>query len=207
MVKPIEKWATRFGDDYHARNDDPMLAARYDLFSAIIRDTMWAPPASILEVGAGRGYNLEAINRLYVDMRVDAPRMLATEPNASAVEIINKSMEGVSHFSVMENVSRVKDRSVELAFTCGVLIHVPPTDLVETMAEIYRCSNRWIAAIEYFSPEPRALDYRGHPGMLWTGDFGSLWLDAFPRLRFRKCGFAWKRSTGLDNLTWWLFEK
>ena len=42
---------------------------------------------------------------------------------------------------------------------------------------------------------------------LFKRDFGGLWLDTCPDLRVVAYGFAWKRLTGLDNLTWWLFEK
>ena len=36
---------------------------------------------------------------------------------------------------------------------------------------------------------------------------GGFWLDHLPGLRVIAYGFSWKRLTGLDNLTWWLFEK
>ena len=42
---------------------------------------------------------------------------------------------------------------------------------------------------------------------LFKRDFGGFWLDNFPDLQVVKYGFSWKRLTGLDNLTWWVFEK
>ena len=51
------------------------------------------------------------------------------------------------------------------------------------------------------------IPYRGQEGLLFKRDFGGLWLDSFPSLRTVAYGFAWKRVTGVDNLTWWLFEK
>lgn len=49
--------------------------------------------------------------------------------------------------------------------------------------------------------------YRGHDDRLFKRDFGGYWLDHFSDLWTVAYGFAWKRITGLDNLTWWLFEK
>ena len=43
--------------------------------------------------------------------------------------------------------------------------------------------------------------------MLFKRDFGGHWMDLYPDLRLVGNGFFWRRSTGLDNITWWLFEK
>ena len=58
-----------------------------------------------------------------------------------------------------------------------------------------------------FSDKPVETPYRDHSDVLFKRDFGGFWLDNFPHLRVVSYGFAWKRVTGLDNLTWWLFEK
>ena len=33
------------------------------------------------------------------------------------------------------------------------------------------------------------------------------WLDGFHGLEVLDCGFVWRRTTGLDNLTWRVFGK
>ena len=71
----------------------------------------------------------------------------------------------------------------------------------------HRVARRYIVCVEYFSDQPETIPYRGHSEVLFKRDFGSLWLDCFPDLRVLDYGFFWKRLTGLDNLTWWLFEK
>jgi hypothetical protein len=55
--------------------------------------------------------------------------------------------------------------------------------------------------------KPEMFPYRGHDDRLFKRDFGGYWLDHFSDLWTVAYGFAWKRITGLDNLTWWLFEK
>ena len=44
-------------------------------------------------------------------------------------------------------------------------------------------------------------------GKLFKRDFGSFWWDLYPDLKLVDYGFFWKRVAGLDDFTWWLFEK
>ncbi len=44
-------------------------------------------------------------------------------------------------------------------------------------------------------------------GVLFKRDFGSFWLDNFPDIEVLDYGFAWKRVTAMDNVTWWIFKK
>ncbi len=99
------------------------------------------------------------------------------------------------------------DASVDLAFTSGVLIHVPEEALDRAYSELHRVSRRYIACIEYFAPTPEIVRYRGEEDLLFKRDFGDHWLTLFPSMRVVGTGFFWRRTTGLDNLTWWLFEK
>ena len=73
--------------------------------------------------------------------------------------------------------------------------------------EIFRVSSRYILCIEYFSPDPVTIHYRGHDDLLFKRDYGGLWLDWYPVLEHVADGFFWKRTTGLDNVNWWLFRK
>ena len=98
-------------------------------------------------------------------------------------------------------------RAVDFAFTSGVLIHIHPDDLLAACRDIHRVTRRYIGCLEYFSAEPEEVRYRDRDGLLFKRDFGGFWLDNFPDLRTLEYGFAWKRLTGLDNVTWWLFEK
>jgi pseudaminic acid biosynthesis-associated methylase len=162
-----------------------------------------APPQSILEVGANLGVNLRALRT------VTSARLHAVEPNDKARNILlrDQVVAAADLKSSVASAIDLPDRAVDLTFTSGVLIHIHPDQLLESLTEIHRCSARWIACIEYFSDKPEMIPYRGHDDRLFKRDFGSYWLDNFTDLRPVACGFAWKRLTGLDNLTWWLFEK
>lgn len=200
-----EFWRGEFGNEYVGRNmiSPEQMQARVALWSEILSHTISAPPKSILEVGANLGINLRTLNSL------SSARRYAVEPNEKARGILVK--DGVvAAGDVRDGIASkidLPDGVADLAFTSGVLIHVHPDNLPASLKEIHRCSNRWIACIEYFSDKPEMIPYRGHDDRLFKRDFGGLWLDSFPDLHIVAYGFAWKRVTGLDNLTWWLFEK
>lgn len=200
-----EFWKGTFGDAYTDRNiDSPeQMQARLALWSEILGHTLSGPPASILEVGANLGINLRALALL------SSARRLAVEPNekARAILVQDKVVAGEDVRDGLASSIDFPDGVADMTFTSGVLIHIHPDQLLASLKEIYRCSRRWIVCVEYFSDRPEAIPYRGHDDRLFKRDFGGLWLDNFHDLRTVAYGFAWKRVTGLDNLTWWLFEK
>lgn len=198
-------WRGAFGDSYIARNDvsEERIRERVPLWSEILGHTLAAPPRSILEIGPNVGLNLRTLRFL------TGAELLAVEPNERAREVLladavvaKKNLRAGAASSI-----DFPDAAAELCFTSGVLIHIHPDDLLASCREIHRCSGRWIACIEYFSDKPETVPYRGHDDVLFKCDFGAFWLDHFPDLAVTAYGFAWKRVSGLDNVTWWLFEK
>ena len=53
------------------------------------------------------------------------------------------------------------DGFFDLVFTSGVLIHVAPADLPKALREIHRCAGGFIWGLEYYSPQPIEVAYRG----------------------------------------------
>lgn len=200
-----EFWRGEFGDSYTARNvaSAEQMRARIALWAQILSHTISAPPATILEVGANIGINLRVLRTL------SPARCLAVEPNEGArTALVRDGI--VAAADIRDGIASAidfPDGVADLAFTSGVLIHIHPDHLSRSLSEIHRCAKRWIGCIEYFSDKPEVIPYRGHDERLFKRDFGGLWLDSFADLRVVAYGFAWKRVTGLDNLTWWLFEK
>lgn len=199
-------WIGGLGDDYTERNEssEENIKQRGELFFKILNN-MRCIPESIAEIGAGGGANLHAI-RKNLGTSVE---LIAVEPNPTA--------RAQAHDNFSESIDRIlpghagdvplADGSVGMVFTSGVLIHIPPETLGKAMDEIHRVSSRWIVAIEYFNPDLIGVIYQNQLGLLWKGDYGSLYLDRFPDLRCVSYGFEWKRETGLDNVTWWILEK
>ena len=182
----VDHWRGQFGDEYTARNqiDPERLRRRMRFWAGILERLGGAPPQSILEVGANIGGNL-ARTQLVANGIVPADRALSAEAKAIPLP----------------------SGRVDLAFTVGVLIHIAPEDLLQTCSEIHRCASKYVLCSEYFADQPEEKAYRNHQGLLFKRDFGAFYLDNFSDLELIDCGFSWKRTTGFDNLTWWLFRK
>ena len=188
----IDVWQGEMGNKYITRNQS--IDGRCLMWKRIL-GSLPDLPNSILEVGANIGLNLNTIDEL-----LDA-RLIGLEPNQKArSQIAFESLSGSAESIPLEN------NAVEMAFTCGVLIHIPPDDLNRVCDEIYRVSSRYIICIEYFSDNLEEIIYRGRSGLLWKRDFGKYWMDHYD-LSLIDYGFFWKEVTGLDNLTYFIFEK
>lgn len=213
-LHPTEKWGNSFGTDYQNRNASnwPSIKNRSRLFGDVLMamesankaNPSPAPfPTSVIEVGGGAGDNLRAIDMIYERSRAPI-KLMSCDPH----DMARKAMADVAS-AVPGTLAALPfgDGAADLVFTSGVLIHVPPPELDRALSEIHRVSKRWILSIEYFNPTPDEVPYRGQAGMLWRRDWGEAWMAKFPDLKPIGIGFAWKRLTGLDNLTWFLFEK
>jgi pseudaminic acid biosynthesis-associated methylase len=201
----LEAWRGAFGDAYIERNavSTAVLRARTAMWAEILRSIPGASLETIAEIGANIGYNLRALRLL------TAARFIAVEPNAEARRRLvadGVAAEGDVIDAAAQSLP-LPAGGADLAFTSGVLIHIAPDDLGAACDEIFRISRRYVACIEYFADKPEAIVYQGRSDLLFKRDFGAFWLDRFPQLRVIDYGFFWKRITGLDNLTWWLFEK
>lgn len=201
----IEFWRGAFGDEYAERNalDPAALRSRLAMWARVLAPLAGREPASVLEVGANIGINLAALRHLLPST------LYALEPNDKARRRLIETGIVPAERAIGGGAQAIElgDGSVDLVFTSGVLIHIAPDHLDAACAEMHRISKRYIACIEYFADQPTEVPYRGHSGKLFKRDFGALWLDRFPTLRLVDYGFFWRRVTGLDNLTWWLFEK
>ncbi len=204
QTRQLQAWTGTFGDDYIERctASEEAIRIRTRAWVDMMRGVQAAPPATILEVGCNVGINQRALSRLY-----DA-ELFAVEPNPKARSIV--LADGVLDADHLKEASALDlpfaDKSMEMAFTCGVLIHIADEDLTQACSEIYRVSSKYILCAEYFSRSPETLSYRGEEELLFKRDFGSFWIDNFD-LKTIATGFHWRRTTGIDDVTWWLFEK
>ncbi|MDP2618623.1 MAG: hypothetical protein Q8P46_00360 [Hyphomicrobiales bacterium] len=209
MADTVAWWRSDFGNEYTARNalTPERVQRQARLWSDILKPVLVEgppgfvhPPQSVMEVGANVGINLAALRSHLI-----GSRFFAVEPNdlARGTLIDSGIVDELDAYSGLDDAIG----TVDLIFSAGVLIHIPPDELLGFCRRIHDHAGRWIVAIEYFSKEPREVPYRGHAGKLFTRDFGSFYLDNFPDLKPVACGFCWKILTGLDDVTWWLFER
>ncbi len=204
-TEQVKFWRGDFGDTYVDRNatshDD--MRMRISMWVRIFSFMAGDMPQSILEVGPNIGLNIRAMKML---CEAD---YFAVEPNAKARErLVNDDVlpkENLQNGFAGDFI--LPKTPVDLAFTSGVLIHIHPDDLLAACTNIHKASGKYIVCYEYFSDKPEAIDYRGHGDKLFKRDYGSFWLDNFPDLKCLGYGFEWKVMTGMDNATWWVFEK
>lgn len=205
MTNPLGFWKGKQGDDYVHRNslaNDNALSRQF-MWQRILAYCAPNHPKRILEVGCNIGRNLSALNR------VTHAELHGVEPNDAARQQLlgERFIDPVNILAGQGSALPLRDFTMDLAFTCGVLIHIPPDELRSVCAEICRVSRRYVVAIEYFSAQPTMIPYRGENDKLWKRDFGKFYLDNFPGLTPVGCGFEWSATTGLDDLTWWVFRK
>jgi hypothetical protein len=96
-----------------------------------------------------------------------------------------------------------------LVFTIGVLIHIHPDNLLLNMRKIFSYSNKYILIGEYFNSTPTMLEYQGYQNRLFKSDFGKLFMENF-EVKLIDYGFLWGHvygAAGVEDITWWLFEK
>lgn len=205
-TEQLEFWKGNFGNAYvdRSRLTPGEISARGEQLDRLLISLGVKRTVSVLEVGANIGLNLKGLRRCGW-----GGSFYAVEPNDKAYDTLSRDEEIAlsKAFNTDGFDLPLHDDSIDLVFTCGVLIHVHPEDLVKICSEICRVSRRHVFCMEYFSAEPVEKSYRGHQGLLFKRDFGGFYLDHWPNLSLVGYGFLWKRVTPFDNVTWWLFEK
>ena len=182
-------WSGDFGREYTDRN-----SRHLDEWNAFYRAT-WGqtklemnqeflgelpPETRILEVGCNTGMQLRGLQA------AGFHNLYGVELQAYAVE---KAKAYTQHINIVQGSGfdlPFKTGFFDVVGTNGVLIHIAPADLPRMMAEMVRCSGRYIWGFEYFAPELTAVPYRGNDGFLWKADYAQLFLANFPELRLVK---------------------
>lgn len=195
-------WAGEFGDEYLARNDGPRFAeAKLALFRAALAKTSGV--SSVVEFGCNIGMNLIALAQL-----LPQARLHAVEINATAAAIARERLPQarITEGSLFDYDT---DPGCDLAFTCGVMIHLNPEMLPAVYARLAAASRKYVLIVEYYNPSPVTVNYRGHSDRLFKRDFAGEFLDANPEFRLVDYGFVYRRDprVPLDDLTWFLLEK
>ena len=194
-------WAGEFGDDYIARNAAPeLLAANLALFSRILRAT--SKVSSAVEFGANIGLNLRALHQL-----LPAIELTGVEINSRAAAVLREWGGCEVHEGSILDYQPTK--TVDLAFTKRVLIHINPAELPSVYDLLFAASQRYVLIVEYYNPSPVEVTYRGESGKLFKRDFAGEFLDRFPTASLLDYGFAYRRDNSFsqDDLTWFLLEK
>lgn len=192
-------WAGDFGDAYVDRNADapqgrePFWRERVETLGV----------ASALEVGCNVGGNLRWLAALLGEDRV-----AGVDVNAKALERARAAIPGADLRLTTGRELPFDDGAFDLVFTVGVLIHQSREDLPRVMAEIVRCSSRYVLCAEYAAEDVEEVPYRGHDGALFKEDYGARYASMFPSLELVDRTFlARGEGTSWDDVTVWTFRK
>jgi len=204
---PLEQWRGEFGDAYTDRNSDETATREAaTIFDRILHASgIRGDVRSILEVGANVGINLIGLRRALGQDII----LAAVEPNPRACARLcgpplnlRVAVEATAHHLPF------RDRTWDLVFTSGVLIHVRPEELGMAMREIVRVAGRYVLCSEYFADTLTEAPYRCRTGMMWKRDFGRAYLEHCQGLEVQQYGFLWQKEfPHFDNLNWWMFLK
>jgi len=190
-------WAGDFGDAYVTRNQ--VLDERRAEFWRFLLGSV--PVRSTLEVGCGQGGNLRQIVTI-----LEPDDVYGIDINAGAIERARRNAPGAH---VLHSIARdlpFENSRFDLVYTVGVLIHQPDESLPLVMAEIVRCSRRFVLWIEYHAPETVEVPYHDVEGTLFKRDYGGLYRELFPELTVHSEGFL-PPEAGFDRGAWQLLEK
>jgi pseudaminic acid biosynthesis-associated methylase len=193
-------WIGEFGDAYIERNSGgELLASKTALFADALSRTEQID--SVIEFGCNAGLNLMALKRL-----LPGAQLAGIEINAHAVERANQVGFSVARRSILGYRA---ERYFDLVLVAGVLIHIAPPHLEDAYDALYSACGRYLCIVEYYSPQPVEVPYRGHRDRLFKRDWAGDVLDRFCDLRLVDYGFVYHRSTQFpgDDFTWFLLER
>ncbi len=207
-TEQIDFWKGDFGKEYTDRNThdyDKWLefyqanwglsreAMNLDILENIPKDSR------ILEVGCNTGMQLICLQKMGFT-------------NLYGIEIqpyaVTKSREYSKGINIIEGSGfdiPFKDGFFDLVCTNGVLIHIAPENLSLIMAEMVRCSKKYILGFEYYSGTLETVNYRGNMNKLWKADYGSMFCENFALNQVKSKFYAYLSDDNVDCM--YLLEK
>lgn len=198
-----EFWAGPFGDAYLARNETHQeLASKTALFARILRSVRHRDDfAAVLELGAGTGMNLEALRTL-----LPAHHSTGIELHPGAFDRLTEVASEAVRASFLEwEPTQIYD----LAFTFAVLICLAPEQLPIAYDRLAAASHRYVLMVEYYSPSPVMIPYRGFNDRLFKRDFAGEFMARHPAFTLVDYGFVYHGDPvfPMDDFTWFLMER
>lgn len=194
-------WANNYAKDYMKKNSEFDRLLGIEAWQKILVKADGIQ--TVIECGCNIGRNIGFLNKV-----LPTATKSVIEISKPAFEFVTQQYELDQSFngSILEASF---EKTFDLVFTMGVLIHIHPDDLLMNMHKIYNYSNKYILLGEYFNRTPVMIEYQGQEDKLFKRDFGKLFIENFPA-RLVDYGFLWGHiydPAGFDDVTWWLFEK
>ena len=211
----MSHWRGRFGWEYTQRNSltveqlNALYRRNYGFSRKELNQRFLAQVprnARILEVGCNIGMQLSLLRELgfynLFGLEIQHDALKRAKSRVSEIRVVEGSALEIPFC----------DRSFDLVFTSGMLIHIAPDDLRRVIFEIYRCSKKFVWGFEYHSSVPVEVTYRGNRDLLWKMNYVETFLDEFEDLRLLRCEhlsylvnpnvdcmFLLQKSAGISN--------
>ena len=190
MNKQIKFWEGSFGDSYTERNQ-VSPEDRLPFWRDIMDQTN---PASAHEVGCNRAHNLAAIKQLRPECRT-----VGIDVNVTALQEAKDlgNVDEVHAIAGQDIGIKFNPGEFDLVFTCGVLIHVPPEDLLLVLQNIKIAAYKHVLCVEYFDVDDIEVTYRGHRDRLWRRPYSRYYqqlglteIDGGTAIGFDQCEYS-----------------
>ena len=181
-----EKWKKDFGMAYTDRNIlgnrelDALYRKNYGISRTELNQRFLADVpknARILEVGCNVG------NQLFLLREMGFKNLYGLELQEYALGYARTRLPDAGLVKGSAYSLPFKDESLDLVFTSGVLIHLPPDAIVDAMREILRCSRSFVWGFEYYADTHAEVSYRGERELLWKAPFARMYAQAVQGLR------------------------
>jgi pseudaminic acid biosynthesis-associated methylase len=185
LTEQASKWNSAFGLEYTDRNPQSLEEmeelyrknygiSRTELNNRFLDDLDHS--MSILEVGSNIGLQLQCLQKMGFD------RLYGIELQSYAVEIAKSKSKNINIIQGEASDIPFRDCYFDMVFSSGVLIHIDPKNLPDVLAEIHRCTKKYIFGFEYYSDETQEIPYRGNRRLLWKADFAGKYIELFDDL-------------------------
>lgn len=188
-ISPASVWRGAFGKEYTDRNAlspeqmENLYLTNYGFDRTSMNQRFLSGldrSLRVLEVGANVGNQLRCLQHM------GFTALYGIELQEYAVEMAKRNTRGINLITASASDIPFKDGFFDLVFTSGVLIHISPMEIGTALAEIHRCTRKYIWGFEYFAENYTEVNYRGHDALLWKTNFAKLYLETFHDLRLVK---------------------
>lgn len=194
-------WAGEFGTEYIKRNSyENFFQKKMYLWKRMLEKV--SSVTSCIEFGSNIGLNLMVLQNLFPGMEGSA-----VEINPNACKQLRNIVPPVTVWE--DSILNFKpEKTYDLSFTAGVLIHINPDELKKVYANLYHSSQKYIIINEYYSLNPVEINYRGYTSRLFKRDFASEFMDLYPDCRLVDYGFFYHRDPNCsEDSNYFVFEK
>ena len=160
------KYNSNIWDEYTKENEESFQES---LSNFIFNASLVLGAKKILEAGCNIGNNLRSFP---LDLEV-----FGLDMNKKALEIAKSKFPSFNFKQGSLTKIPFDDNYFDLVFTRGVLIHIHPDDVNNTMRELLRVSKKWIFNLEYFGEDNKMIKWKRGDEMLWYRDVEKRWKD------------------------------